>query len=102
MLSGLSSKSAIVFSINSVIMSGFLLTSFHLAEANLVPRAILKNHKRLFRLPLTVKRCAGVEVELRPHYLLFGGFLLFCVQLKNITNCFLFIIIYIYSKQTME
>ena len=43
MLSGLFSKSPIVFSINSVIMSGFLLTSFHLAEANLVPRAILKN-----------------------------------------------------------
>ena len=27
----------------------------------------------LFRLPLIVKRCAGVNVELKPHYLLFRG-----------------------------
>ena len=42
MLSGLSFRSAFVFSINSLILTGFLLTSFHLAEANL-PRAIFKN-----------------------------------------------------------
>ena len=30
-------------SINSLILSGFLLASFQLAEANLVPRAIFKN-----------------------------------------------------------
>ena len=39
MLSGLSLRSAFVFSINSLILPGFPLTSFHLAEANLVPRA---------------------------------------------------------------
>ena len=31
------------FSTNSLILSGFLFTSFHLTEANLFPRAILKN-----------------------------------------------------------
>ena len=40
MLSGPSFRSTFAFSINSLILSGFLLTSFHLAEANLVPRAI--------------------------------------------------------------
>ena len=35
-------RSAFVFSINSLILSGIPLISFHLAEANLVPRAILK------------------------------------------------------------
>ena len=34
-------RSAFVF--NSLILSSFLLTYFHLAEANLVPRAILQN-----------------------------------------------------------
>ena len=48
MLSGLSFKSALVFSINSLILSGFPLISFHLAKANLAPRAILKNFKNLF------------------------------------------------------
>ena len=42
-LSGLSFRSAFVFSINLLILSGFQLTSFHLDEANLVPVAILKN-----------------------------------------------------------
>ena len=42
MLSGLSFRSVFVFGINSLILSGFRLTSFHLAEANLVSRAILK------------------------------------------------------------
>ena len=42
MLSGLSFRSAFVLSINSLILFGFPLTSFHLAEANLVPRTILK------------------------------------------------------------
>ena len=41
-----------LFSINTLILSGFPFTSFHLAEANLVPRAVLKNQKTLFRLPL--------------------------------------------------
>ena len=35
MLSGPSFKSAFVFSINSLILSGFPLTSFHLAEPSL-------------------------------------------------------------------
>ena len=35
MLSGPSFRSAFVFSINSLILSGFSLTSFHLAEASL-------------------------------------------------------------------
>ena len=40
---GLSFRSAFVLSINSLILFDFLLTSFHLVEANLVPKAILKN-----------------------------------------------------------
>ena len=64
------------------------LTSLHLAEANLVPRAILKNLKPLFRLPLIVKRCAEVKVELKLHYLLCHGFTFLCAQLsKNIRKC---------------
>ena len=51
---------------------------FHLAKANLVPRAILKNEKPLFCLPFIMKRCAGVKVELSPHYLLFCGFTFLC------------------------
>ena len=91
MLSGLSFSSAFVFSINSLIFSGFPLTSCHLAEASIVPRAILKKIKNLFF-------CVGVKVELKPHYLLFRGFISLCVQLsKNITKCFLFIIIHIFS-----
>ena len=35
MLSGPSFMSVFIFSINSLILSGFLLTSFHLAEASL-------------------------------------------------------------------
>ena len=66
MLSCLSFRLVFVFSINSLILSGFPLTSFHLAEANLVPRAILKNHfkiafeKAIFYLPLIAKRRAEV------------------------------------------
>ena len=37
MLSGPSFRSAFVLSINSLIMSGFPFTSFHLAEASLSP-----------------------------------------------------------------
>ena len=91
MLSGLSFSSAFVFSINSLIFFGFPLTSCHLAEASIVPRAILKKIKNLFF-------CVGVKVELKPHYLLFRGFISLCVQLsKNITKCFLFIIIHFFS-----
>ena len=43
MLSGLSFSSALVLSINSLILSGFPLTFIPLAEVSLVPRAILKN-----------------------------------------------------------
>ena len=35
--------SAFVFSMNSLILPGFPLTSFNLAEANLVPKVIFKN-----------------------------------------------------------
>ena len=64
-------------------------TSLHSAEANLVPRAISKNIKPLFRLPLIVKRCAGVKVELKRHYLLCHGFTFLCVQLSKNMKCFL-------------
>ena len=43
MLLGLSFRSTFVLSISSLILSGFPLTFIHLAEAKLVPRAILKN-----------------------------------------------------------
>ena len=66
-----------------IIKSGFPLTFIHLAEVNLVPIAISKNNKPLFLLLLTAKRCAGVKVELKPHYLLFCGFMFFCVQLSK-------------------
>ena len=50
MLSGLSVSSslAFVFNINSLILSGFPLISFHLAEANLVPRTVFKKLKTSF------------------------------------------------------
>ena len=35
MVSGLSFRSALIFSVNSLILSGFPLTSFHLAETSL-------------------------------------------------------------------
>ena len=71
MLSGPSFRSDLIFSINSLILSGFPLTSFHLAEASLSA---------------------------------FRDFILLCVQLsKSITKkCLLFIIIHIFSIQTME
>ena len=81
-----------------IIKSGFPLTFIHLAEVNLVPIAISKNNKPLFLLLLTAKRCAGVKVELKPHYLLFCGFMFFCVQLsKNAIKWCLFIIIHNFS-----
>ena len=40
MLSGLSLRSAFLFSFNSLILCGFLMRSFHLAESILVTRAI--------------------------------------------------------------
>ena len=98
MLSGLSFRSVFVFSINSLILSGFPLTSFYLVKANLVPRAILKNWKPFLRLPLIAIKCAGVKVELKHCYLLYRDFIFLCVQLsKNITKCFLFIIVQIFS-----
>ena len=60
MLSGLFFSSAFVFSINSLILSGFPWASFHLVEADVIPRAILKNQKPFFRLPLIVQKCAEV------------------------------------------
>ena len=90
MLLAFSFRSAFVFGIKSLILSGFPLTSFHLAEANLVPRAISKNWKPLFRLPLIAKRFIGVRVALEAHYLLLFFCLIFlCLQSsKNITKCF--------------
>ena len=74
------------------------LDFFHLAKANLVSGAVLKNQKPFLHLPLTTKRCSGVKVELKPHYLLFRGFIFLCVQFsKNIAQLFLFIIIHIFS-----
>ena len=43
MLSGLPFRSAFVLSINSLILPSFSLTFLHLAQANLVPTATLKN-----------------------------------------------------------
>ena len=60
-MSGLSFRSALVFSINSLILPGFPLTSFHLAEANLIPRSILKNQKSIFHLQPVTKRDAGIQ-----------------------------------------
>ena len=54
--------STFVFSINSLILSGFPFTSFHLAEANLFPRAVLKNQKPLFRFPLIANRRTGPKL----------------------------------------
>ena len=87
------------FQYQLLILPGFPLTSFDLAESNLVPRAIFRKWKPLFYLPLTVKRCAGVKVELNPDYLLFHGFITLCVlQLsKKITKSFLFIIFHIFG-----
>ena len=48
-----------VFSINSWILSGFPLTSFHLVEANLVPRAIFKNQKSFLPFSRSEKACRG-------------------------------------------
>ena len=48
MLSEFSFKSAFVFSISSLILSGFPMASFHLAEANLTPRVILKYENFFF------------------------------------------------------
>ena len=87
MLSGLSFRSAFVFDISSLILSGFPLISFHLI--NLVLRTIFKNYKSLFCLPFTTKRCIVVKDELKPYYLLFRGFIFLCVQLsENIRKCF--------------
>ena len=86
------------FSINSLISSGFPLASFHLAEPKLETGTILKNWKPLFRLPLIAKRCAGANVELKPQYLLFRGWIFLCVQLsKNIAKYF-FIYIYLHVQ----
>ena len=83
-------RSAFVFSINSLILPSFPWTSFHLVEANLFPRATLKNLNSLFRLPHIAKRRTGFKVDLKPHCLLFSGFTILLKQLsKNITKYFL-------------
>ena len=74
-------RSAFVFSINSLILPGFPLTSFNLVEANLFPRATLKNLDSLFRLPHIAKRRTGFKVDLKPHCLLFSGFTILRKQL---------------------
>ena len=64
MFSGLSFRSAFVFSINSIlILSGFPLTSLYLAEANLVPRAILKNQESIFAFLLQRKDALGSRLS---------------------------------------
>ena len=98
MLSSLSFRLALVFSLNSLILTAFPLASFHLAEAKLATRTILKNEKPLFRLTFIAKRCTGINAELKTHNLLFRGFIFLCAQLpRNVTKCFLFIIIHIFS-----
>ena len=88
MLSGLSFRSAFFFSIYSVILSGFSLTSFHLAEANLVPEQFLWN-KNLFSPSFYSEKTCWSQTWAET-YLLFRGFTSLCAQLsKNITKCFL-------------
>ena len=61
-------------------------------------QSYFKKLKTSFSHSLTTKRCAVVKVELKLHYLLFHRFIFFYVQLlNNITKCFLFIIIRIFS-----
>ena len=110
---GLSFGSAFVFGMNLLILYGFRLTSFHLAEAKLFPKAILKSQKTSFSSSFyseKAKRCSGIKVELRPHYLLFCGFSpkmssnvflkkLFLVLILQLTY---FICITWKRKQTME
>ena len=67
MLSGPSFKSSFVFSINPLILTGFPLTSFHLAEASLL------------------------------YFLLHGFTILCVQLSENIEKCLLFIIIHIFS-----
>ena len=67
----------VFFSISLLILSGFPLNFFHLAEANLVSTAIFKSEKPFFHLLLPVKRCTGVKVELLT--MCFFGALYSCV-----------------------
>ena len=59
MLSGLFFRSAFVFSINLLILPNFPLTSFHLAEGSVVPRAILKIKNLFFVILLRQKDALG-------------------------------------------
>ena len=78
MLLGLSFRLVLIFIVISWILSGFPLSSFHLAKANLVPRAILKK----------LKTWRQKFKKLKPHYLLFCGFTFLCMQLSKIfTKC---------------
>ena len=80
MLSGLSFRLAFVFSISSLILSGW---------SQYRPQSNFKNLKTSILSSLIVKRCTGVKIELKPHYQLVRGFTFLCVQLsKNITKCF--------------
>ena len=70
---------------------GFPLTSFHLAEANLVPRAIKKKINMIFFVfILWEKDALGSRLNRNLIIYFFHGFTFLCVQLpKNITKCFL-------------
>ena len=65
MLSGLSFRWACVFIINSLILSSFPLTSFHLAEANLVPRAeqFSRTENLFFTFLLQQKDAVGTRLS---------------------------------------
>ena len=88
MLSGLSFRSSFVFRINSLILYDFPLNPYHLTEAKLVPRAIKKKLKASF-LPSSYNEKMRWGQELKPHYLLFCGFISLFVNLsKNVRKCF--------------
>ena len=94
MLSGLSFRLVFVFIINSLILSGSPLISFYLTDQSR-PQSNFKKLKIFFAfllqwLPFTVKKCVGVKIEMKAHYLLFRSYIFLCVQLsKNIRKCFL-------------
>ena len=66
--------------------------------SKLHPQCYLKKLKTSFSSSSYSEKMWGVKVELKPHYLLFCGFIFLCVQLpKNITKWFLFVIIHNFS-----
>ena len=99
MLSGPSFRSAFVFGINSLILSGFPSTSFHLADASLSPFSWL--YTLVCAVALKVLEKLPPNPNLTQTLTITGGNFTrgqFSGHLfKNMTKCFLFIIIHIFS-----